>query len=261
MTSIGLLDTFGKLNIQIHIGDEIKALEFISPVPKQEIINWLQKDNLIDKATLIQFQLQTLLVQTGGSQNMKTWKRGRKKATPEQQQIAKEWQKERVRITNLVTRDDTIDRKCCICGKEDSAILHNKENPYLITFLCRECRKNKENIQKAEKYRFDIRERLDKSKLSTSNFTKQEVANIVKGYTNTQSLTIGEYCEKLNITRHQFNKLLELYAKYFPEDKTTLSAIVQKRKAIQRKRLIREAEERTIVRLNYNASNKLYSRK
>lgn len=55
MTSIGLLDTFGKLNIQIHIGDVIKTLEFISPVPKQEIINWLQKDNLIDKATLIQF--------------------------------------------------------------------------------------------------------------------------------------------------------------------------------------------------------------
>lgn len=192
---------------------------------------------------------------------MKTWKRGRKKyLTDTQREEAKQRQKNRAKISNIVARKPEIENKCCICGKPGK-ILHNKENPYYITFLCSECRLVEGNIAKAEKYRFDIREQLDKSKLSTSNFTKQEVANIVKGYTNTQSLTIGEYCEKLNITRHQFNKLLELYAKYFPEDKTTLSAIVQKRKAIQRKRLIREAEERTIVRLTYNASNKLYSRK
>ena len=55
MTSIGLLDVFGKLCIEIQIDSNNVEIEFLSPVPKQEIIKWLEENNLLDKATLIQF--------------------------------------------------------------------------------------------------------------------------------------------------------------------------------------------------------------
>lgn len=56
MTSIGLLDVFGKLCIEIQIDNNNNVeIEFLSPVPKQEILKWLEENNLLDKATLIQF--------------------------------------------------------------------------------------------------------------------------------------------------------------------------------------------------------------
>lgn len=55
MTSIGLLDIFGKLNIEIQIDTQMEEIEFISPVPIEEISEWLEKNNLLDKATLLKF--------------------------------------------------------------------------------------------------------------------------------------------------------------------------------------------------------------
>lgn len=55
MTSIGLLDIFGKLNIVIQIDTQMEEIEFISPVPVKEILKWLEENNLLDKATLIKF--------------------------------------------------------------------------------------------------------------------------------------------------------------------------------------------------------------
>ena len=55
MTSIGLLDIFGKLNIEIQIDTQMEEIEFISPVPVKEILKWLEENNLLDKATLIKF--------------------------------------------------------------------------------------------------------------------------------------------------------------------------------------------------------------
>lgn len=43
MTSIGLLDIFGKLNIEIQTDTQIEEIEFISPVPIEEISEWLEK--------------------------------------------------------------------------------------------------------------------------------------------------------------------------------------------------------------------------
>ena len=55
MTSIGLLDIFGKLNIEIQIDTQMEEIEFISPVLVKEILKWLEENNLLDKATLIKF--------------------------------------------------------------------------------------------------------------------------------------------------------------------------------------------------------------
>ena len=55
MTSIGLLDIFGKLNIEIQIDTQMEEIEFISPVPVKEILKWLEENNLLDTAILIKF--------------------------------------------------------------------------------------------------------------------------------------------------------------------------------------------------------------
>lgn len=186
---------------------------------------------------------------------MKTWNRGRKKATPEQKQRAKEWQRERVRITNLVARDKTISKKCCICGKDNSAILHNKENPYLITFLCKECRKDKDNIAKAEQYRFDLkeyrdnqlREREDKYYIDTKKFSEEEVKEIVEGYDkHSNLLTFGEYAEQNGLSRHQFNQLQERYLEFFPDKEYVIIAIHNRSKAIQKNKLSNAAIDRNL---------------
>lgn len=185
----------------------------------------------------------------------KTWNRGRKKATPEQKELAQKWQRDRTKITNMVARDNTLDKKCCICGKENSSILHNKENPYYIAFLCKECRKNKENIEKAEQYKFDLQEhkakqiadRTDNHYLDTRKFTPEEVKEIIEGYDRHGNiLTFGEYAEKHGLSRHQFNQLQERYIEYFPNKTYVIEAVHNRSKAIQRNKLSQAANDRNL---------------
>lgn len=186
---------------------------------------------------------------------MKTWKRGRKPATEEQKQLAKERQKQRVRITNTVARDDTLDKKCCICGKENSPILHNNEEPNMITFLCAECRKDKDKLKRAEQHRFNLDEHKQKqiesrennSYLDTRKFTEQEVKDLVENFTKiTNTLTFGEYCEENDISRYQFNKITELYGEYFPDRKSMVRLVKEKSKSIQRYRLSNQTNDRKL---------------
>ena len=65
---------------------------------------------------------------------MKNWKRGRKPLSPDKKQESLNWQKERVKIANLVARKPEIEKVCCICGKPGN-ILHNRQDPYYITFI------------------------------------------------------------------------------------------------------------------------------
>lgn len=56
MTSIGLLDVFGKLVVRIVFKDKTeKEITFISKVPLEEIKQWLIENNLVDNATLITY--------------------------------------------------------------------------------------------------------------------------------------------------------------------------------------------------------------
>ena len=165
----------------------------------------------------------------------------------------------RVKIANMVARDKTIDRRCCICGKENAEILHNQENPYFITFLCRTCRTNEDNVKKAEKTRFNLREHKSKLKelsnnktyLHTNQYTPETVKNIVDRYLfKTQDKNFGEYCKEIGLSRYQFNSVLDLYSSYFPEDKGNIYLVYEKSKAVQRERIsirakYRELQKRT----------------
>ncbi len=144
-----------------------------------------------------------------------TWIRGRKKSSPEHQREMQEWQKTRVKIINLVARKTEIEKKCCICGKPGK-IIHNKKDPYYITFLCDECKKDKQNRIIAEESRFDLRTKLNINNIYTSNFSDEEIVRFVLGYMN-DKISIGEYCENMNITRYKFDQLINRYKELFPK--------------------------------------------
>ena len=151
--------------------------------------------------------------------------------------------KERVRIANMVKRKPELRKICCICGKDDAEILHNKDNPYLISFICLECRKNAKNILKARRRRFDLREVVDKSKLSTKNFTNRDVKLIIDSFL-LDVVSIGEYCKKTGISRYQFNQLLDRY-KYICDD-----AIIKERVANHTNKVNRKTLSKVITEKN-----------
>lgn len=56
MRKIGLLDVFGKIEIDITYNNNFKKeLVAISPVDTNQIKEWLEENNLIDKARLYEF--------------------------------------------------------------------------------------------------------------------------------------------------------------------------------------------------------------
>lgn len=56
MRKIGLLDVFGKIEIDItYNNNSKKELVGISPVDTNEIKRWLEENNLLDKAKLYEF--------------------------------------------------------------------------------------------------------------------------------------------------------------------------------------------------------------
>ena len=57
MRKVGLLDVFGKIEIDItYNNNSKKELVGISPVDTNEIKRWLEENNLLDKAKLYKFQ-------------------------------------------------------------------------------------------------------------------------------------------------------------------------------------------------------------
>lgn len=141
---------------------------------------------------------------------------GKTKLSSEERTISEKKQRDRMKISNMVKRKPEIEKYCCICGTEKTEILHNKypNDPYMITFICKECRADKEKLAQAEKTRFDIREIMDKSKMSTKTFTEIDVKNIVENYLF-ETVCIQDYCYKIGISRHKFNKLIEKYAELY----------------------------------------------
>lgn len=144
----------------------------------------------------------------------KTWDRGKKRLTPAEKIEAQNWQRTRVKIINMITRKPEIQKICCICGKEGKT-LHNRKDPYFITFICDECKKDPNNLIIAEESRFDIRDRIDKAGTSVNNYSDEQIIRIITSYMNS-IMSLGEFCEQENISRYQFNQVLDRYQKLCP---------------------------------------------
>ena len=145
----------------------------------------------------------------------------------------------RIKIANLVARKPEIDSSCCICGKK-GVILHNDENSYDIAFICWDCRKNPENIEIAKQYRVDIRTLLDKTNLHVDHFTDQQITELVVKYMNNIQ-SVGQFCEQEQISRHQFNKVVERYDKLYPNQK--IRKLMKNRTKKVRKYILSKSEK------------------
>lgn len=128
--------------------------------------------------------------------------------------ISERKKRDRIRIAQMVKRKNEIEKSCCICGNKNAQILHNYNNPFVISFICKNCRDDKNKLSQAEKLRFDIREKLDKSKMIGKTFSEKDVKNIVENYLF-DVLSIQDYCYKIGISRHKFNLLIERYIKLY----------------------------------------------
>ena len=143
---------------------------------------------------------------------------------------------ERVKIANLIARKPEIPKICCICEKEGK-ILHNRKAPYYITFICDKCKKNRNNLIIAEEARFDLRTELDTFHLCMDILNNEQVIKYVEVYIKSQEL-IGDYCVSNNISRYQFNKLMNRYNKRYP--KRNIYSKVKRHSSEIRSKLMKE---------------------
>lgn len=177
---------------------------------------------------------------------MKTWDRGRKKATPEQKAESMRWQNERVRIANLIARKPEIQKICCICENEGK-ILHNRKDPYYITFICDECRKDPNNLIIAEESRFDLRTKLDKANLCMQTLNDEQVQRFVLGYMNERNIiSLGDYCKQIKLSRHQFNQIIKRYNEIHPNQRIE-ERIKAKTKKVKSEQFKKMYEDKTLI--------------
>lgn len=153
--------------------------------------------------------------------------------TDEQRNKYKEWNKMRIKVGNLVRRRKDIDRSCCICGKPNADILHNIKDPYYIGFICKECRKDKNNMVIAEEHRIDIATELARKHTQISKFSNEVIVRIVVGYMNKPETNIQQYCEETGISRYQFKQIVEEYNKKFPNQ--NIKELIKNKKITKRK--------------------------
>lgn len=128
------------------------------------------------------------------------------------------YQTQRVKIANLVSRKLGMEKKCCICNKPAN-ILHNRNgDPYCITFICNECKKDPQKLQIAETHRFNLHTELDKIKTRIEAYSEEEIKTLVEGYIKDSTLlSVQDYCKENNISRYMFNILVDKYYKMYPK--------------------------------------------
>lgn len=148
------------------------------------------------------------------------------------------WQNDRVKIAHFVRRNN-IEKKCVVCGK-DGSILHNRENPYMIAFICEECRKDPDKLSIAEGRRFDIRNSTPKKGSHVLNtVTPEFVTEVVEDYLH-DVLPIREYCKKINISNQQFHTIINEYKKLYPNQ--PIEQFIKKHRDAVHRHRIRESK-------------------
>lgn len=163
-----------------------------------------------------------------------------------------------MKIATMVRRKNEIEKYCCICGNKNAQILHNYNNPFVISFICKKCRADKSKLAQAEKLRFDIREIMDKSKISSKNFSEKDVMNLVENYLF-EKVSITDYCKEIGISYHIFSHLIERYKLLF--DKPNIKKVMLNHSnALRNEKLSAVALERYRVK-NINAQKYIQIKK
>lgn len=146
-------------------------------------------------------------------------------------EIREQKQRIRMKVANLVSRKK-IDKVCGFCG-EKATIVHNTDNPYFIAFACNKCRKDRELMKTIDEYRFDVRNYLDKKGLNFKFISNQYIIDTIEGYLK-ENISIGTYCDKLGISRHQFGLMVDKYKQISNNAKNIASLITKHSHKIQK---------------------------
>lgn len=77
----------------------------------------------------------------------------------------KDMQHQRVYITNFINRRFTGIRACTICGNtENLSVVHNKVDPYKISFICKNCKNKLDRTQLESLPKINILEHIEINK-------------------------------------------------------------------------------------------------
>lgn len=127
----------------------------------------------------------------------------------------KDLQHQRVYIGNFIRRHYTGSRKCVNCGKEPTTIVHNKKDPYKISFICDDCRLGLDEEQLASLKKISLLDYVDNNQKYSpiKNITlTEDLKNILEGILKTD-LPLLTYLKENNISSYRYNKILDLYEK------------------------------------------------
>lgn len=146
------------------------------------------------------------------------------------------YQEQMIRINHFISRNTNLKKICQYCGKP-AQVRHNKENPYLINFICVDC-KTKYNLNKKENRdilapnipAIDVRDYITnprvlnrlilfdndelKEKIQfilNSNFSKTDAIRYLNTYESKFDRIIDKYAKEVDPKIH--NKLKKVFKK------------------------------------------------
>ena len=125
---------------------------------------------------------------------------------------------QRVYIRNFINRHYLGSKACVNCGKEPTTIVHNEEDPYLVTFICDTCRLglDKETLESLPK--INILEHIEVNKRfshSKDLVLTEDLKRVLEKALYTDK-TLVEYLKENNLS---YTKYKEAVIKYEDEIK------------------------------------------
>lgn len=121
---------------------------------------------------------------------------------------------QRVYISNFVKRKYNKEIKCIKCGTtKDVQIINNPDNPYSISFICKECRLGMPKQEQQSLEKINLLENIDTNKKFSrvnSLILTDELIKIVQNSVTTESTMIN-YLKENNLSYQKFWRAVKLY--------------------------------------------------
>ena len=123
---------------------------------------------------------------------------------------------QRVYIKNFINRRFIGKKECAICNIEENlSVVHNKENPYQISFICKNCRSkiSKDKLEKLPKV--DILKNIEinpKYSHSKDLVLDSKMKFIIEHSLETD-MSMMNYLKSQKISYHKFKIATKLYEK------------------------------------------------
>ena len=128
----------------------------------------------------------------------------------------KDMKHQRVYIKNFINRRFIGEKQCAVCSSnENLSVIHNKENPYQISFICRDCkskltRKDLENLPKVDILKnIEVNKRYSHSK----DLILDSKMKFIVEHSLETDLSMMNYLKSHNISYHRFKIATKIYEK------------------------------------------------